>query len=263
MRSFNILGTSLHVSKIGLGTASLHHSLVADRRRILKASLDGGITHIDTARLYGNGISESTIGNYLSSSVRESLTIATKVGFEVNRVQEFMPMTSKVFTVMRSRFLGPRPQVTNYSIEACERSLSASLKALKSDWVDILFLHEPLLATYEQIERLLPWFKLQQSMGKARYIGLAGDHLIGSELHKRFGSQFNIIQTNRVNDYSMPPQIQYGFFRDLSESQKSEVWRKVLRQDFDGMMLYSSKKPSRIDNLCKALSKQIGDDGDI
>ena len=263
MRSFNILGTSLHLSKIGLGTASLHHSSLADRRRILKASLDGGITHFDTARLYGNGISESTIGNYLSSSVRESLTIATKVGFEVTRVQEFMPMASKVIGVMRSSIFGPRPQGTNYSIEACERSLSASLKALKSDWVDILFLHEPLLATDEQIERLIPWFESQQLMGKARYIGLAGDNLIGSELHKHFGSQFNIIQTNRDNNYSIPPHIQYGFFNGLSDSEKSEVWKKVLRQDFDGMMLYSSKKPSRIHGLCKAFSKPIGDVDDI
>ena len=263
MRSFNILGTSLYVSKIGLGTASLHHSSLADRRRILKVSLDGGITHIDTARLYGNGISESTIGNYLSSSDRKSLTIATKVGFEVTRIQEFMPMTSKVIGVMRSKLFGTRPLETNYSIEACERSLSASLRALKTDWVDILFLHEPLLATHGQIERLIPWFEQQQLMGKARYIGLAGDNLIGSELYKHFGSRFNIIQTNRDYNYSITPHIQYGFFNGLSCSEKSAVWQKVLQQDFDGMMLYSSKKPSRIVDLCKAFTIPVGDVDDI
>jgi aryl-alcohol dehydrogenase-like predicted oxidoreductase len=254
VQNFTLPGTSLVVSKIGLGTASLHHSYLSNRRRILKASLDSGITHFDTARLYGNGISETTIGNYFSSSTRQSLTIATKVGFEVSRAQQLFPIGSKIF----SKTFGFSQQKSNYSIESCERSLSASLKALKSEWVDILFLHEPLFASRSQIDCLLPWFRSQQVQGKARFLGLAGDNLVGSMLLEEISSEFNVIQTNtdsgpHLSAINQKSHIQYGLFRGLPNNLKDEVWRKIRKQNFDGMVLYSSRNPGRIKDLNNGL----------
>ena len=57
MRQITIEGTDLKTSKIGFGTASLHHIRSSSKRiSILKTALNSGITHFDTARLYGNGI---------------------------------------------------------------------------------------------------------------------------------------------------------------------------------------------------------------
>ena len=250
MQKFTLSGTSLDVSKIGLGTASLHHSHLSNRHRILKASLDSGITHFDTARLYGNGIAETTIGNYISRSMRQTLTIATKVGFEVSRAQQLFPIGSKVF----SKACGLPQQKANYSIESCDRSLRASLKALKSEWVDILFLHEPLLASRSQIDRLLPWFRSQQVQGKARFLGLAGDNLVGSILLDEVGSEFNVIQTNAggslpLTTINQKSHIQYGLFRCLPSELKNEAWTKICNQNFAGMVLYSSRNSQRIIDL--------------
>lgn len=255
MHSFILPGTSLTVSKIGLGTANLHHSNRYQRYEILKASIDIGITHFDTARLYGNGICEKTLGNYFSQTTRQSLTIATKVGFDVSNVKQFFPIGAKVY----AKVFGLSQQKPNYSIEACERSLNDSLKALKSEWVDILFLHEPLLASRSQIDLLLPWFKLQQSLGKARYIGLAGDNLIGSDIYEQIGTQFDVIQTNfdkgeNLLNVNKKSQIQYGFFRDSADNLKYEIWKKIYDQHFNGMVLYSSRSPNRIRDLSSGLS---------
>ena len=87
-------GTDLKVSKIGFGTAALHHSFTSSTRlSILRTALDGGITHFDTARLYGYGIAESELGRFFGKNGRKDLTISTKVGFDVSRLQQRFPLT--------------------------------------------------------------------------------------------------------------------------------------------------------------------------
>ena len=88
MQRIKLKNTDLEVSKIGFGTGSLHHLFFSlSRREILSAALDGGITHFDTARLYGNGIAEKELSSLLGKNGRHNITIATKVGFELNSLQ--------------------------------------------------------------------------------------------------------------------------------------------------------------------------------
>ncbi len=58
----------------------------ATSHRTLDAALDLGVTHIDTALIYGPLISEDVIGNYLKKNpgARNRLSIATKGGFRIN-----------------------------------------------------------------------------------------------------------------------------------------------------------------------------------
>ncbi len=58
----------------------------ATSHRTLDAALDLGVTHIDTALIYGPLISEDVIGNYLKKKrgARNRLSIATKGGFRIN-----------------------------------------------------------------------------------------------------------------------------------------------------------------------------------
>ena len=71
---------NIEVSRIGFGTASLHHVLSKKNRHdILQTSIDLGITHFDTAPYYGFGLAEVELGSVLSSK-RDSVTISTKVG---------------------------------------------------------------------------------------------------------------------------------------------------------------------------------------
>src|SRR5262249_57311377 len=91
------------------------------RRRLVHAALDAGITLFDTADIYGNrGGSETLLGAALGSR-RKDVVLATKFG---------LPMDGSGRRQGGSR---------RYALQACE----ASLKRLKTDWIDIYYIHRP------------------------------------------------------------------------------------------------------------------------
>lgn len=72
------------VSAIGFGCGALMQSPSRkDRMAVLSAALDSGITHFDTARMYGLGRAEAELGTFLRTVDRDSVTIATKFGIDV------------------------------------------------------------------------------------------------------------------------------------------------------------------------------------
>ena len=75
---------SFTVSAIGLGCMNFCHAYgepvsEVQTERVLLASLDAGITHFDTATLYGFGQSELLLGKYLMPH-RKRFTLASKCG---------------------------------------------------------------------------------------------------------------------------------------------------------------------------------------
>lgn len=90
-----------------------------DSKVILARALELGIVHIDTANAYGEGISESIVGEALKGK-RDTVTIATKCGF--GRV------AGKVEGLSRARIL---------------EAIDGSLKRLGTDHVDVYYLHVP------------------------------------------------------------------------------------------------------------------------
>lgn len=74
------------VYPIGIGAMSFTNfygpTSEAQSHAILDAALEAGVTLIDTANVYGQGTSETVIGNYLrvNSAARDTFKIATKVG---------------------------------------------------------------------------------------------------------------------------------------------------------------------------------------
>jgi aryl-alcohol dehydrogenase-like predicted oxidoreductase len=83
-----ISGTEMNVSRIALGTWAIGGwmwggSDEAESIRTIHAALDKGINLIDTAPVYGFGVSEETVGKAIEQrGHRESVFIATKVGLE-------------------------------------------------------------------------------------------------------------------------------------------------------------------------------------
>jgi len=72
------------VSEVGLGTWQLGSDCRGDlgdgaAREILEHALAGGVTCIDTADVYGNGLSEERIGRFLKDRSAK-LFVATKLG---------------------------------------------------------------------------------------------------------------------------------------------------------------------------------------
>lgn len=115
------------VSAIGLGCMNICHAYgapvsQAQAERVLLAALDQGVTHFDTAALYGFGASETHVGNVLSKH-RSQFTLASKGG-----------MAGVQFDDGVKRVIDGRP-------EAIRRNCEDSLRRLKTDVIDLYYLH--------------------------------------------------------------------------------------------------------------------------
>ena len=255
-------GTDLEVSKLGFGTAALPNPILSssDRQLVLRTALDGGITHFDTARLYGNGLAEKELGLFCKNIDRKQITVSTKVGFDINNFQKRFPMSHivgrKIIENIIRKAIFP---LTDFSPEGCDRSFSDSLRCLNTEWVDILFIHEPAQACNDQLEKLIPWLQLQKSLGKTRYLGLAGEQLDKIRVTNYFPNIFDVFQTSKTamnynNQLPIQPQIKYGYFSNLSVTQTKIAMEKIVAQKDSGMVLYSSHQVERIKTFCAKFS---------
>ena len=138
---------NIEVSVVGLGCNNFGALDVSQSRRVVDKAIDSGITLFDTADVYGNrGGSESQLGEILGSR-RKSIVLATKFG---------MPMDSSGTKSGGSRA---------YIAEAAE----ASLKRLKTDYIDLYQMHRP--DTKAPIEETLGALDDLVKAGKVLQIG--------------------------------------------------------------------------------------------
>jgi aryl-alcohol dehydrogenase-like predicted oxidoreductase len=134
------------VSLVGLGTNNFGGRIdLAASRRVVDKALDLGVTLIDTADVYGHkGGSEECLGQILGPR-RRNVVLATKFG---------LPMSGR---------LGGAS--ARYIMQAAE----ASLRRLKTDWIDLYQLHTPDPAT--PIDETLRALDDLKKAGKIRFIG--------------------------------------------------------------------------------------------
>ena len=152
---YRLLGRSgLKISAITMGTMTFGRAKdspvggvgLKDAKRQIDQCMDAGVNLIDTADVYARGASEEIVGEALGRK-RGDVLIATKVRF---------PMGD-----------GPndRGLSRHHIVAGCE----ASLKRLRTDWIDLYQVHQwdgvtPLEETMEALDRLV-------QDGKVRYVG--------------------------------------------------------------------------------------------
>ena len=117
------------VSPIGLGCMNICHAYGTppprdDAERLLLAALEAGVTHFDTAALYGFGLSEAIVGQVLGPH-RARFTLASKCGMTVEAGDG---------SVRPGRVIDGRP-------EALRATCEGSLRRLKTDVIDLYYLH--------------------------------------------------------------------------------------------------------------------------
>lgn len=163
--------------------------------KIIDHYLGAGGNHLDTADVYAGGISEEIVGRAVKNK-RQEVLIATKVRF---------PMGENPNKVGLSRW---------HIIEGVE----ASLKRMKTDYIDLLYVHcwdpiTPIFETISALEHLI-------SAGKVRYIGIS--NFKAWQLMKAQGlcNQFNTTPFIAAQyQYSLVKRdIEYEFF-DLCKSE--------------------------------------------
>ena len=133
--------TDIEVSELGFGCAPLGGWPVAvsdqDANISLETAWSKGIRYFDTAPLYGSGMSEKRLGNFLQKQQREEFVISTKVGRLIVDTEK-----SKA----AEKFVGsPKDKDSkfNFSYDATMQSFEDSLIRLGLDKIDILYLHDP------------------------------------------------------------------------------------------------------------------------
>ncbi|HEY7959858.1 MAG TPA: aldo/keto reductase family protein [Sphingomicrobium sp.] len=144
------LGDSdLQVSEISLGSWLTYGvGVEAEKARAcLDEAFNQGINFIDTANVYGRGAAESFLGDALQGRARDGYVLATKI---------FFPMSASDRGLSR---------------EQIEKQLDASLRRLRTDYVDLYQCHRydwdtPLDETMEALT-------LAVERGKTRYIGFS------------------------------------------------------------------------------------------
>src|SRR3954464_9259548 len=143
----NLGKSGLRVSLVGLGCNNFGQRMdLANSRAVIHRALDCGITLFDTADVYGGrGGWETVLGQVLGDR-RKDIVLASKFG---------MPMDE-----------GEKKGASRrYIVAACE----ASLKRLKTDWIDLYQQHRPDPGT--PIEETLRALDDLVRAGKVRYIG--------------------------------------------------------------------------------------------
>jgi predicted aldo/keto reductase-like oxidoreductase len=157
-----VLGrTKEKVSILGLGTAPVGEGPVGVEEgiRIFSEAIDRGVTYIDTARIYGNA--EEILGHIIPKQ-RDKLFVVTKVSTD--------------------------------NAARAEKSLSESLRRLRTDHLDLVHIHSIGSKNLDRVlagDGVLDYLLRQKEAGKIRFIGISG--------HNRPANFVRMLQTDQID----------------------------------------------------------------
>ncbi|MEK7469134.1 MAG: aldo/keto reductase [Planctomycetota bacterium] len=261
MRRVQLENTALQVSRLGFGTAQLHHVHSRPQRiRLLEAAFDAGFTHFDTSPYYGFGMAESDLGHLLHGR-RDRVTVATKVGLYAPGDGSFG--SPGVYVRKALGKLAPQlsAPVVDWSVQAAERSLNESLKRLRTDHVDVVFLHEPEPGLVPAQE-FLAWLEREKSKGKLLHWGLAGlrdaldgwltsCHPLAMILQSQDSRDRN--EADLVLKHGRKLQFTYGYLSGIPSADRpakaEAALRWALQRNTGGAVLVSTRKRERVAGL--------------
>jgi aryl-alcohol dehydrogenase-like predicted oxidoreductase len=146
-RSFGESGLS--VSALGLGAGEIGDERLdeGEVERMLHAAVELGVNLIDTAR--GYGASEARIGRHLGHR-RRDIVLSTKGGYGIDGVPD-------------------------WTAAAVTRGVDEALARLRTDWIDVFFLHSCPLEVLARGDVLGALIAARQA-GKVRVVGYSGEN---------------------------------------------------------------------------------------
>jgi hypothetical protein len=179
------LAPDVNGTRLGFGCAGLMRDSSRKRRqRLLAAAFEEGIRHFDVARMYGLGAAEGELGEFARGR-RESILIATKFGIEpASSPGRLAALQGPARTVLARvpalrdlarRHAGALHRPHRYDAAMARASLEQSLRALRTDYVDILFLHDPAPHETGELEETYAYLEEARRAGHLRAWGVAGE----------------------------------------------------------------------------------------
>src|ERR1700722_14945735 len=152
---YKLLGRSgLRVSELCLGTMTFGEdwgwgSSKEESRKVYDAFLEAGGNFIDTANVYTNGTSEKLLGEFMAGH-RDRIVLATKY---------------------TNAAPGNDPNAAGNHRKSMMRAVEASLKRLKTDYIDLYWLH--LWDQITPVEEVMRAFDDLVRQGKMLYVGVS------------------------------------------------------------------------------------------
>ena len=152
---YRLLGHSgLRVSEISLGTMTFGEdwgwgTAKDEARKIYDAYREAGGNFVDTANVYTNGTSENFVGEFICDH-RQSVVLATKY-------TNAMPAGD--------------PNAAGNHRKSMAQALEASLRRLKTDYIDLYWMH--IWDQMTPVEEVMRAFDDLVSQGKVLYIGVS------------------------------------------------------------------------------------------
>ncbi len=253
----------MEIPRIGFGTSRLHHIEGSSRARLLDAAFDLGITHFDTAPAYGDTLAEIEIGK-MPRNRRQALTIATKYGIPPNQAIAAIPsfrLPIRGFGAIAQKAGIWKRRRAEMTAQGLRRSVEQSLRRLRSDWIDILFLHEPEPGVLKSPEAILQELLLLQGEGHIRCFGLAGSWHGIAALGDASTAFAEIVQTAEKDwPAARPPAITYGIVSGAPQSMRKPdiasdcAFRRLkaaMERRPDGAVLVSTTDPHHLRSLAE------------
>jgi myo-inositol catabolism protein IolS len=189
-------GTGLKVSVIGLGTHQFSGEWAkqftkAEVKQLLERGHELGINLIDTAECYGDHTVERLVGESIQQK-RQDWVLATKFGHA---------------------YRNDTQKVDAWSAGEVLQQLEASLKALRTDYIDLYQFHSGSNEVFKSQE-LWTMLDKQVSAGKIKHLGIS----LGADL----------VKNNNLEQLYSAPKVKAGFvqvlYNRLFKHAESEVF---------------------------------------
>lgn len=222
----------IQTSSLGFGCAKLTSNF-SEKAALsnLHTAYDNGITHFDTARLYGFGQAERIVGKFVKGK-RHRVTITSKFGispaksffnnlFVLNSARALVNTIRPLKKILVAKTNG-LAQAGNFSPSEAEISLNITLKELGTDYVDFLLMHEATVDNANN-ERIIEFLEKKKAQGKLRYYGIGSHHsYFNQNIHSlnplHSVVQFDCVIPEETCNYQLSQEkllINYNIFKNL------------------------------------------------
>jgi D-threo-aldose 1-dehydrogenase len=211
-RTIKLGKTGIETTALGFGTANLFRlPSAAQRAEILGAAYDAGVRHFDVAPMYGLGLAETEIGRFARDR-RATITIATKFGIAPTRLARYvgrgqgparrmLEAVPSIRNQARKKASGPQSgragallyTAEGYCPAAARKSLERSLRALKTEYIDLFLLHDPVPGSVRS-EDIRCCLEDARSSGLVRSWGLAGEPAPCLQMASDFADGLGVLQ---------------------------------------------------------------------
>ena len=200
---YRLLGrTGIKVTPIGFGASRTMEPM------LLKSALDAGINFIDTGRSYFNGQNEVMVGKVIQG-MRKEVIIQSKIKLNLQGISEDLDSieaSDRITSLMRSL-------------------LAESLKALQTDYIDVLLVHQADSVDIINHDAVMEFFHSAREKGQIRACGFSS--------HSNQVELLKAANESRLYDVVMVPYNHRGSYTHSNTGGYSEWDQPALEKELE------------------------------